>query len=43
VVEGLKRAGFTYVAVDLEGYRTGAMNETLQGAPGDDSREGTDE
>jgi len=21
--------GFTYVALDLEGYRTGSMNETL--------------
>lgn len=29
VVEGLKRAGFTYVALDLEGYRTGSMNEAL--------------
>jgi uncharacterized protein len=25
----LKAAGFTYVAMDLEGYRTGSMNETL--------------
>ncbi len=24
-----KNAGFTYVAIDLEGYRTGAMNEVL--------------
>jgi len=24
-----KKAGFSYVAVDLEGYRTGSMNETL--------------
>jgi uncharacterized protein len=24
-----KKAGFTYVAIDLEGYRTGAMNEVL--------------
>lgn len=24
-----KAAGFTYVALDLEGYRTGSMNETL--------------
>jgi len=42
VVEGLKRAGFTYVAVDLEGYRTGAMNEALGLSPRDDSREGAD-
>jgi uncharacterized protein len=25
----LKRIGFTYVALDLEGYRSGSMNETL--------------
>jgi uncharacterized protein len=25
----LKRAGFTYVALDLEGYRQGSLNETL--------------
>ena len=30
VVEGLKRAGFTYVALDLQGYRTGSMNEALE-------------
>ncbi len=29
VVRDVKDAGFTYVALDLEGYRTGAMNETL--------------
>jgi pyridinium-3,5-biscarboxylic acid mononucleotide sulfurtransferase len=29
VTAALKAAGFAYVAVDLEGYRTGAMNETL--------------
>lgn len=29
VVRFLKEAGFTYVALDLEGYRTGAMNEAL--------------
>jgi pyridinium-3,5-biscarboxylic acid mononucleotide sulfurtransferase len=27
IAEGLKRWGFIYVAVDLEGYRTGSMNE----------------
>jgi uncharacterized protein len=27
VVAFFKKAGFTYVAVDLEGYRTGSMNE----------------
>jgi len=29
IVEGLKGTGFTYVTVDLEGYRTGSMNEAL--------------
>jgi pyridinium-3,5-biscarboxylic acid mononucleotide sulfurtransferase len=27
IVDGLKRYGFTYVSLDLEGYRTGSMNE----------------
>lgn len=30
VVKGAKAAGFAYVALDLEGYRTGSLNETLQ-------------
>jgi uncharacterized protein len=29
IVESLKSAGFAYVAQDLEGYRTGSLNETL--------------
>jgi pyridinium-3,5-biscarboxylic acid mononucleotide sulfurtransferase len=29
VVRVVKAAGFTYVALDLQGYRTGAMNEEL--------------
>lgn len=29
VADSLKSAGFAYVAQDLEGYRTGALNETL--------------
>lgn len=29
VTELVKQAGFTYVALDLQGYRTGAMNEAL--------------
>jgi uncharacterized protein len=28
IVDGLKQYGFTYVTLDLEGYRTGSMNET---------------
>ena len=29
IVDKLKRYGFTYVSLDLEGYRTGSMNEVL--------------
>ena len=29
VVEKLKQIGFTYVTIDLEGYRSGSMNEIL--------------
>ena len=29
VVRAVKGAGYTYVALDLQGYRTGAMNETI--------------
>ncbi len=29
VVSSFKKAGFTYVALDLQGYRSGSMNETL--------------
>jgi len=29
IIDECKRAGYTYVCVDLEGYRTGAMNEAL--------------
>jgi uncharacterized protein len=29
VVRRVKEAGYTYVALDLQGYRTGAMNEAL--------------
>jgi uncharacterized protein len=30
VIEGSKASGFTYVSLDLEGYRTGSLNETLE-------------
>ncbi|MGE5752804.1 MAG: ATP-dependent sacrificial sulfur transferase LarE [Deltaproteobacteria bacterium] len=33
IVRLVKEAGYTYVALDLQGYRTGAMNETLSGLP----------
>lgn len=29
VVKKVKEAGFSYVSLDLQGYRTGAMNEVL--------------
>lgn len=31
IVTGLKRVGYRYVTLDLQGYRTGSMNETLPG------------
>ena len=30
IVEAIKPLGFRYVALDLEGYRTGSLNEVLQ-------------
>src|SRR6202140_4779073 len=30
ISQALKRAGFTYVALDLEGYRQGSLNESLK-------------
>ena len=32
IVAALKRMGFDYVALDLQGYRTGSSNETLRGS-----------
>ena len=29
ILDACKEVGYTYVCVDLEGYRSGAMNETL--------------
>jgi len=29
IVQQLKELGFTYVTLDLQGYRTGSMNEVL--------------
>jgi uncharacterized protein len=31
IVKRFKRLGFTYVTLDLEGYRTGSLNEVLKG------------
>lgn len=30
VVDTLQKLGFTYISLDLKGYRTGSMNETLE-------------
>ena len=30
VYGGIKKAGFTYVTLDLKGYRTGSMNQQIQ-------------
>jgi len=29
ILDGLKSLGFTYVTLDLQGFRSGAMNEAL--------------
>ncbi|MGB7297167.1 MAG: ATP-dependent sacrificial sulfur transferase LarE [Candidatus Aminicenantales bacterium] len=34
VIAGLKKAGYTYIALDLEGYRTGSLNEPLRKTAG---------
>lgn len=31
IIECLKALGYTYISFDLEGYRTGSMNESLKG------------
>jgi len=30
VIAGLKKLGYAYIALDLEGYRTGSLNEPLR-------------
>ena len=30
IADRLKAAGFTYVSLDLEGYRQGSLNETIK-------------
>ena len=37
VARGLHGVGIDFVAVDLEGYRTGSHNEALPGARGEAS------
>ena len=36
VIAGVKEAGFTYVTIDLEGFRSGSMNEVLEAARASD-------
>ena len=36
VIARMKEAGFTYVTIDLEGFRSGSMNEVLDTARGSD-------
>lgn len=36
VIARMKEAGFTYVTIDLEGFRSGSMNEVLESARGSD-------
>jgi uncharacterized protein len=31
IVKKMKKLGYKYITVDLEGYRTGSMNEILKG------------
>ncbi len=37
VIQGIKALGFAYVTLDLQGFRSGSMNEQLPGLPGDES------
>ena len=30
IVDKLKEIGFTYITLDMQGYRTGSMNETIK-------------
>ncbi len=39
ISEKLKEIGFTYVTLDLEGYRMGSMNETLSIQKGKENNE----
>jgi pyridinium-3,5-biscarboxylic acid mononucleotide sulfurtransferase len=34
LVAGLRELGFTWVTLDLEGFRSGSMNATLRGSGG---------
>ena len=39
VAQGLKDAGFAYVTADLEGFRSGSLNEVIEAEPDDDEDE----
>jgi uncharacterized protein len=41
IVRDLKALGYTYVSLDLEGYRAGAMDEVLPQGRGGDRERGT--
>lgn len=41
IVDHLRAAGFTYVALDLQGFRSGSMNEVLEAAGGSRMNEGS--
>lgn len=41
VSSAMRRMGFAHVALDLTGYRTGSMNETLTGAERETAMDGT--
>ncbi len=40
VAQHLKKVGYTYVTIDLEGYRSGSLNEVLKKAPGEEPGKG---
>jgi uncharacterized protein len=40
VINELKRIGYTYVTLDLQGYRAGSMNETLEASQKTSSKKG---
>jgi uncharacterized protein len=43
VVAAVKAAGYRYVTLDLEGFRSGNLNLALAGAPGDTALSATDD
>jgi uncharacterized protein len=43
VIAAVRSAGFRFVAMDLEGFRSGSMNRMLDGPPGQPMGDGTEE